>query len=173
MKLNEKTKKLLVIVAAVVLVVVAGVWFILGGTEHIEDTNGADDFSLQEITDQQIIDMSIGCVGGPKISRDILSGDAVTFSSDKFTGVYEVLYDNFIGKSDFEVDLAAFVVDGGNFKMVVVHNDKIVATLEPDIFVNYRLEDVTGTVSLRIVGESASFSFSMGELEYNEHSHAE
>lgn len=86
---------------------------------------------------------------------------------------YEILYDNYILPSDFDLNLTVYDIYGGNFKMVVVHDGKIVATLEPNIFVNYRLEDVTGTVSLRIAGESASVNFSMTEPGYDRHSHAE
>lgn len=165
-------KKILTTVVVLVFVVVVGAWFMLGGTDHIEDTNGPENFDLQTITDEEIINMSTGSIGGPKISRSILTGDAVEFSAEKFTGVYEIMYDNFIGTSDFEVDLTAYEIYGGNFKLAVVHNDEIVAVLEPGLFVEYRLEDITGYVSLRIAGESASFSFSMSELEYDYHSHA-
>jgi len=168
MKLN---KNILFGLGVIVLVAVAVLWLILGGTDHIEDTNGPDNYALQTITDENIIKMDIGATGGPKISKNILQGDNVEFSAEKFTGVYEVLYDNFIGKSDFEIDLSGFVVEEGNFKMVVIHNDKIVATLEPDLFVEYRLEDVTGTVSLRIAGESASFTFNMSKMDYDHHAH--
>lgn len=171
MKLSSKALKTLMIVAVIVFVAVIGAWMIFGGTDHIEDTNGPEDYTLQQITDQQIIDMSIGSIGGPKISRHALTGDTVEFSAEKFTGVYEILYDNFVIKSDFVVDLSAYNISGGNFKLVVVHNDEIVATLEPDLFVEYCLEDVTGTVSLRIAGESAAFSFSMSEMDYDHHSH--
>ncbi|MBQ8830137.1 MAG: hypothetical protein IJ017_00880 [Oscillospiraceae bacterium] len=171
--MNEKTKKTLTMIGAIIFVVVVGAWIILGGTDHIEDTNGSENFSLQTITNQDIVGMSTGSIGGPTISRSTLTGDTVEFSAEKFTGVYEILYDNFIGKSDFVVDLTAYEIYGGNFELVVVHNDEIVAVLEPGLFVNYRLEDITGYVSLRIAGESASFSFSMTELEYDYHSHAE
>ena len=156
---------------ALVLIVTAVIWLIVGGTDHIEDTNGAEDFSLQTITDQQIIDGSMGAKGGPTISRGHLLNDAIEFSSKKFTGVYEVLYDSFVAPSDFEVNLSSYTVNGGNFKMVVVHNDEIIAVLEPNQFVDYRIEDITGDVSLRIVGESASFNFSISEFEYDLHSH--
>lgn len=173
MKVSEKTKKGFSVICAVVLVAVAAVWFIKDGTTHIEDTNGPDDFSVQTITDQQIIDCSVGSIGGPVISRGILTGDAVEFSAEKFTGVYEILYDNYIGKSDFDLSLLNYEIRGGNFKLVVVHEDKIVAELEPDMFVDYRLEDINGYISLRIVGESASFSFAMAEIDYDMHSHTD
>lgn len=166
-------KKILTIVGAIAFVVAMGLWFLLSSPEHIEDTNGEDNFELQTITEQQIVDMSIGSVGGPKISKSILTGDTVEFSAQKFTGVYEILYDNFIGKSDFEINLTGYEIYGGNFKLVVVHNEQIVAVLEPGLFVDYRLEDIKGYVSLRIVGESASFAFSMSQWEYDQHAHAE
>ena len=171
MRMNENLKKLLIMAGALVLIVIAVAWFILDGTDHIEDTNGPEDFSLQTITDQEIIDGRIGAKGGPNISRNPLLGDTVEFSSKKFTGVYEILYDNYIAPSDFEVNLSSYEIKGGNFKMVVVHEDKIIAVLEPDQFVDYRIEDITGYVSLRIVGESASFNFSMTEVEYDFHAH--
>lgn len=173
MRINEKMKKRLTLLGALIFVVIVGGWILLGGTDHIEDTNGPENCALQRITDQEIIDGSIGSIGGPNISRSILTGDAVKFSAEKFTGVYEILYDNYVGKSDFEVNLTAYEIYEGNFKLVVVHNEEIVATLEPDLFVDYRLEDITGHVSLRIAGESASFSFSMSEYEYDRHAHAE
>ena len=165
--------KPLALILAVVFVVVVGLWLILSSPEHIEDTNGADNFALQTITEENIISQDFGSVGGPTISRSILLGDTVEFSADKYTGVTEILYDNFIGASDFEVALSDFEVYEGNFQLVVVYNDEIVATLEPDTLVTYRLEDVTGYISLRIAGESASFRFSMTEMDYDLHTHPE
>lgn len=173
MRMNGNVKKVLAGVGAVILIAVAVVWFMHSGIDHIEDTNGAEDITLQQITDENIIKDNVGAVGGPKISREVLTGDTVEFSAKKFTGVYEILYDNYVLPSDFELDLTNYEITGGNFKLVVIHNDEIVATLEPDLFVDYILEDVTGTVSLRIAGESAAFSFSMSEMDYDNHAHPE
>ncbi len=170
--LNSKGMKILMGIATVVVVIIAVVYFLTHGVEHIEDTNGADNFKLQKITDKDIIEMDMGSVGLGK-STSIFSGNTVEFSSEKFTGVAEILYDNYWGKSDFDLSLISFEVYEGNFKMVVVHEDKIVATIEPGEQLDYRLEDIKGTVSLRIAGESASFSFSMSELNYEQHNHAE
>lgn len=165
-------KNLLLLLVAIALVVVGLFWiFGDGGPEHIADTNGPEDFSLTTITDANIVNRDMGSIGGPTISKSILSGDGYEFSAKKFTGVYEILYDNFIGKSDFVLDLTNFVVTEGNFRMVVVHNDQIVAELTPDTFIEYRLEDISGTVALRIAGESAAFSFFMTGIDYNSHAH--
>ena len=164
-------KNLPALLGAIALIVIAVFWFASSGLEHIEDTNGPEDTSLTTITDENIIQMDMGSIGGPERSRSILTGDGMEFSSEKFTGVAEILYDNFIGKSDFQLDLTNLTVNGGNFRMVVVHNDEIVAELEPDMFVSFRLEDIKGTVSLRIAGESASFQFFMSDFDYDQHSH--
>ena len=90
--------------------------------------------------------------------------DGVTFSSDKFTGVAEIMLTNFVLPSDFDLQVAGFHINSGNFRLVVVHNDEIVADLEPDLFASCYLEDVTGTVSVVIAGESADFAFSLDAL---------
>ena len=158
---------------AVVLAIVAVVWFMRTDISHIEDTNGAEDVSLQTITEENIVKLDIGGLGGPEISRNVLTGDTVTFSAEKFTGAYEILYDNFILPSDFVLNLYAYEIQGGNFQLVVVHNDKVIDVLQPGLTVEYRLEDVTGTVSLRIAGESAAFRFDMTQFDYDMHSHVD
>lgn len=167
--MDEKKKKALWGVFAVVLVAVAVIWFMGSGLEHIEDVNGADDTSLTTITDQQIIDQSIGALN-VGTQTGFING-MVEISSKKFTGVYEVLYNNYIGPSDFVLELSDFTVSGGNFKMCVVHDGEIVAVLEPDAFVEYTLENISGTVALVIAGESAEFSFEMTEFAYNNFVH--
>lgn len=166
-------KKPLLFAAALVMVVAALIWMFIGGVEHVEDTNGPDNYNLQTIRDHEIVEMSTGALGGPKRSQNVLTGDSIHFSAEKFTGVYEILYDNLLGKSDFWISLTNYEITGGNFKMVVVHDDRIVATLEPGLMVDYRLEDVSGRVSLRIAGESAAFSFYMSTTEYDLHSHVD
>ena len=160
--MNEKTKKILAGIFALVLVAVCGVWFLMDGMEHIEDTNGPDDFSLAVITDGNIINYDIGSLNVKK-SSGILN-DGITFSSDRFSGVYEILVTNFIGKSDFYMDLTGFYVTEGNFRMVVVNNDEIVAEVQPGMFAECHLDDLTGSLRLGIAGESAAFEFTMDRL---------
>ena len=172
--MSNALKNILWKVFAVVMVVVGVVWFLLDGAEPIEDTNGADNFALQVITDQNIIEQDMGMVGGIKLHKDII-GSGITFSSEGFTGVYEVLYDNYVLPSDFHLELTNLTVTGGNFSAVIVHGDKIVEELEfnseDNLFIDYRLENVTGTVKLVLAGESAAFSFSMLESEYESFTH--
>lgn len=168
----KEIKNLLLLLGAIGLVVVALFWmFGDGGPEHIADTNGPEDFSLTTITDSNIINQDMGSIGIVGVSQSVLTGDGYEFSAKKFTGVYDILHNNFIGKSDFVLDLTNFVVTEGNVRLVVIHNDQIVAELTPDMFIEYRLEDISGTVALRIAGESAAFSFFMSDNSYNSHAH--
>ncbi|MBR5203344.1 MAG: hypothetical protein IKW45_08770 [Clostridia bacterium] len=163
-----KKKNNVIVVAIVVLAVILGFVF-FGGAEHIEDINGVEITSLNTITDANIIKQDLGALG-VGVSRNNIT-NMVEVSSKKFSGVYEVLYANLIGKSDFYFNLYDMHINGGNFKMVVVHNDNIVATITPENCDEYLLEDVNGTVSLVIAGECADFSFKISQFDYDNFSH--
>lgn len=173
--MTESVKNVLWKVLAVAIVVICVVCFLPDDTEPIEDTNGADNFALQVITDQNIIRQDMGMVGGIKIHKNII-GDSITISSKGFSGVYAVLYDNYVLPSDFHLELTNLMVTGGNFRAVIVNDDKIVGELEfnseDSPFIDYWLEDVTGKVELVLAGESAAFSFSMMKSEYESFVHS-
>ena len=173
--MKKSVKNVLWGIFAVVMLVVCGVWFLLDDTEPIEDTNGADNYDLQVITDRDIINRDRGAVGGISIQDDLI-GDGITISSDNCSGVYDVLYENYIGKSDFNLRLTDLTVTGGNFRALIIHNDEIVDELEfnseDTAFIDYWLEDVTGSVHLRIAGESAAFSFRMFKRDYESFGHS-
>jgi len=160
--MKKSVKDKLILAGAIVLAVVVAVWLFGSGTGPIEDTNGPDDYSLNTITDANIINRDIGAMNVSKESG--LLNDGITFSSKNFSGVYEIFLTNFLGKSDFLMDVTGFDVTKGNFKMAVVNNDQIIAVVEPGMFAECYLEDLTGSLSLRIAGESAEFTFSLSKL---------
>ena len=156
--MNEKRKKLLPLLAAVALIVVAVIWFTGSNLEHIADTNGPDNFALQVITDDNIRKLDVGARNVGQ-SSSILTGDTVTYSSKKFTGVYEVFSTNII-TNRYEITVNHARVDAGNFKMVLCVDNEIIHefTLN-ELSQTFVLENVRGTISLRIAGESADFMF--------------
>ncbi len=157
MKLNEKTKKILAGIFGVVLIVVCVFWFMNDDLEHIEDTNGADNFTLQTITDENIINRDIGAMGLKK-SKDSIS-NTTTYSSNKFTGVEEIYGTNIIGNR-FDITINHARVDKGNFKIVLLENDEIVHEFKlNELTQTYTLKNPSGYVALRIAGESADFQF--------------
>ena len=138
------------------------------GSVKIEDTNGPDDFSLNTITDQNILNRDLPS-GGLAIATGGLLTKKVEHSAKDYSGVTEILSTNLIAGT-FAVDLMDFTVTGGNFRMVVVNDGKIVADIAPGTD-QISLDGLKGDVSLRIAGESAAFSFSLLESEYNSFVH--
>lgn len=156
--MNSKVQKTGGIVFAIVLIIVCGVWFFKSDLKHIEDTNGADNYALQEITDKNIIDLDMGSLGGPNEKHDNIT-NTTTYYAKKFTGVSEIFGEN-LKANRFEIIVNFAQVDEGNFRMVLVENDEIVHefTLN-ELTQSYVLEDVSGYVALRVAGESAKFQF--------------
>lgn len=155
--MSEKTKKILFGILAVVIIAISAVWFLTDNTQHIEDTNGADNYKLQTITDYNIINRDIGALN-VKESKSSITG-TTTYSSDKFTGVYEIYGENIVGNR-FDISINHAEVSSGNFKMALVHNDEIVHEFKlNELMQDHTLENPDGYVALRIAGESADFMF--------------
>lgn len=171
--MSKKLKGILLGAAVVVFVAVFVFMMLDSDLKHIEDTNGADNYKLTTITDGDIISMEMGALS-PGSVRNALIGDALNFKAEKFTGVHEVMYNNYVLPSDVVFEIYTLSVTEGNLRMVVVHDGKIVAEIQPnseELIQEVRLENVTGYVSLRIAGESAAYSFQMSPLDYEEFAH--
>ena len=174
---NPKTKNILVGVLVVVFVVVFAVWmFGNPGPDHIEDTNGADNYALQTITEQDVVAMEMGSRGTVSTSETQLNiagmtvSDGIKYSSEKFTGVYLLHTTTILKGSDIYINLAEFHITEGNFAFYVVLDGEIVGQVTPsEVGVSeFTLESVekTGTLEYIIAGESASFTFT-APTEFN------
>lgn len=130
---------------------------------EIEDTNGADDYSLATITEDNIINMDLGASGysiSPGADEQENLSELTTIKGKSFSGVAEIYSTNFIMKSDLCIYIGTMNVKEGNFKLMVLVNDEIVHEFELDEFnETYTLEDVKGYVSIRMAGESANFKY--------------
>ncbi len=153
----KKAKKTLTIIGAVLLVAICCIWFLNSDLEHIEDTNGSDNYGLQTITDSNIVNRDV-CAMGLETKTDTIS-NTTTYSSNKFTGVEEIYGTNIIGNR-FEITINHARVDSGNFKIVLLEHDKIVHEFKlNELTQTYVLDNPDGYISLRIAGESAHFMF--------------
>ena len=142
-----------VIAAAVVCV------FLLGNDDkgHIADTNGAENFALQSITDENIINRDISSVGFRQ-SYDSITG-TTSYHSERFSGVVEVYGEN-VTATRMELVVNHAKVTEGNFRLVLMVNDEIVHEFSlNELTQTYVLENAEGYVSLRAAGESANFVF--------------
>ena len=136
------------------------VWFILAsGSEsidHIEDTNGADNYALQVLTDENIVKRDVGAKGFSSTTNNITN--RITYSSKKYTGVTEVDGYTSLGTT-CTVCVNYFDLYEGNAKLVVMKDDEIVHEFAPNEGLQYfTVENAKGAyISFRLAGESAKF----------------
>lgn len=154
----QKLKNIAIGIVAVALLLYGGYTIFTSDLEHIEDTNGPDNYRLQEITDYNIINMDIGALN--YTVRDQALSNLPLVTSDKFTGVADVYTSNIWGNR-FDITLYTTEVKSGNMRIVLIHNDEIVHEFKlNELTETYTLQNPNGFVALRIAGESADFKFS-------------
>lgn len=153
-------KKLL----SVLLVLVFVLGFTACGVE-IADTNGPDDYSLATITDENIINQDLGASSysmSPGSDSENYLTETTKFKGSEFSGVAELYGSNYLGKSDVTIDVSAFTINSGNFRLLVLLDDEIVYEFKPDeLMESCELKDINGYVSVRMAGETADFKFWM------------
>ena len=130
---------------------------------EIPDNNGPDDDSLATITDEDIIERTMGASGysmSPGPEEEDYMTSVTKFKGKEFSGVEEIYSTNFIGKSDIIVDLSTIQVTEGNFKLVATLDDEIVHVFDnEEMSQSFELRDVKGYFAIRMAGESANFKF--------------
>lgn len=139
--------------------------FATGCGVEFEDTNGPDDHSLTQITDENIINMDVGAANyTQKPGSDECSdlSRMVEFKSDNFNGVAEIYRTQLIGKSDLSIDVSNLQVSGGNYRLSVVQDDEIIYDFQlNEMMQTYELRDTNGDIAIRMSGESADFYMSI------------
>ena len=170
MNISEKTKKTLGSILIILVLIGAGIWMVLNpGPEHIEDTNGPDNYALQQITEADVVAMKMGCRGGVSTSEthwnfeNFSVSSGIKYSCKKFTGVYRLYTATIFKGSDIFISLGDYQVNSGNFAFYVVFDGEIIGQVDYNEFgiAEFRLENIekTGTVEYILAGESANFRF--------------
>ncbi len=129
-------------------------------TEKYQDTNGADDFTLQTITDENIVKQDLGSSGMSQTETKVGAISSKEYSSKNFNGVYEIDATNFILPSDVSVYVGHLNVKSGNFKLAIVNDDAVIFEIPLDSFgETYYFEGLKGHFAIRAAGESAAVEF--------------
>ena len=129
------------------------VFSLVGCGIEIEDTNGEDDYSLNTITDDNIISLDLGA----STYSTSVDERPIEFKANNFSGVAEIFSENYFLASSIEIQVTSVNVNAGNLRLVVVCDDEIVHDFDINTteLQQYLLEDVKGSVSVRVAGESA------------------
>ena len=132
-------------------------------TTVYEDTNGEDDYSLQTITLDNIINRDIGASGLSYKESNFMGITSTEYYAKNFNGT-DMLYNTiFIGKSDIEIYVGYLTVHSGNFSMLFINDGKVICEVPNGAFGEIiRFEDLTGDFSIHVAGESANF-----EMNFN------
>lgn len=132
---------------------------------EFEDTNGPDDYSLTQITDDNIVNLDVGAANysqkpGSEESDNL--SRMTEFKSDSFNGVAEIYRTHLLGKSDLTIDVSNLQVSGGNYRLSVVQDGEIIHDFPlNEMLQTYELRDTNGDISIVMSGESADFYMSI------------
>ena len=121
-----------------------------------EDTNGDADFSLQTITEQDIIQKTI-C---SKVMSSTVTADNRTVCKAKTMSGVEALFEKRMKNESLDIVVSCQITKG-NARLVLTLDDKIVH----DFALNeenqrFTLDNVTGRISLKLAGESTGYAVS-------------
>lgn len=124
----------------------------LTGCTDIEDTNGADDFTLRTITDENIIKgMSSTAISSVKTTN----GGLTSVKVGKLSGVQQLQR---FGKGDYVIKVS-LEVTSGNLRLVLCSKTEIVHEFkvnEADQM--FTVNGDIGELYLKVAGESAAYS---------------
>ena len=120
------------------------------------DTNGEEDFSLQTLTERDLIQ---GTNTSKMMSSTVTMGDKTTCKAQTLSGV-EVLYEKRLKGETLDLVVSCQITKG-NARLVLVLDDEIIHdfTLNKDSQ-HFTMENVTGKVYLKLAGESAGYTVS-------------
>lgn len=154
----KKYKGIIYSVLSICLIILIVLWFHDPGFEHIEDTNGIDNYSLNTITDRNIIKLNSDPLY--ETDNDNTTNDS-KLSLIKFSGVMEIHGKDYNNES-LQIDLKNLKIIEGNLQAVLLVDNKIIHKFNPnESNQSFKLDNISGYVALRIAGESAKF-----EMEY-------
>ena len=129
------------------------------GTKY-EDTNGENNYNLQTITDENIINLDVGASNLGYKESNIMGITSSEYYSKDFNGVEQLYLTDYILESDPILTVNYINVKSGNFKFVVILDDEIIKVIPNDAFAQtYYFEDIKGTFSIHVAGESANVEF--------------
>ncbi len=125
-----------------------------------EDTNGENDFTLQSITDEDIINLATGSSGLSYKETNLGSLHSSEYYSKNHNGVDRIYHTDFIAKSDVSVYIGHMSVESGNFRLCIVNDGEIIFDIPLDSFnETFYFEDLRGEFGVHVAGESAKFEF--------------
>lgn len=142
-------KFITILLVAVLVLSLAGCKFVT-----YEDTNGAEDFSLQTLTEADITSNANTC--SQITSTKSVINNVTTCTAKEMSGVIKP-YETKLRNQDFEIQVSS-EVSKGNARLVLIVDNTIVH----DFMLNekeqtFSLKKYSGNIRLKLAGESAKY----------------
>ena len=150
-------KRILCILLAVLILLSLPFLILLSLPESMmsiyEDTNGDADFSLQTLTDQDIIQGT----SFTKVMSSTLKNHNKTVCKARTMSGVEKLWEERLENETLDI-IVSCEITKGNAQLVLVIDDKIVHTFAVnEVYQRFTLANVTGKVYLKLAGENAGY----------------
>lgn len=146
--------KKLRIIALMLLCVLVAMSLVACDFGHIKDTNGDEDFTLETITDEDILKGETKYVAFG--SKNLTVGDVHSVTVKKFSGVWQVAQLELQGYGRAVASMDMSVVKG-NCRVVLICNDKIVHDFNINGQDTYTV-NTAGKYYIKLAGESAEIA---------------
>lgn len=134
----------------------------INNLNHIEDINGEDDYSLNTLTEKEVLTKNPHALFFKSLTTE--KNKKFKFSCEKFSGVSDIISYNLNENNDYLFIVNA-TINSGNGEILVYKDGKRIASIDWSLNQEIKLENIKGKISFRIAGESANMEIEIKEVK--------
>ena len=128
----------------------------LNSCSHIKDVNGLENYQLETITLQDVLNGTNHIEFMSKSWNSEINGvRSSVLSISKFSGVKEI-HSTYLTNESITYYISNEVYEG-NFAIYIINNNKVIKTIEANQEETFTLNEIRVNCILKIAGESANF----------------
>lgn len=151
-------KKILLIILSLLFLESCG-W---NNLNHIEDVNGDDNYSLNTLTEKDVLSKNPHALFFKSRTTEI--NKKFKFSCEKFSGVSDITSYNLKNDKKY-IFIVNATINKGNGEIFIYKDGKRVASIDWSLNQEIELENFNGKISFRIAGESANMNIEIEKVE--------
>lgn len=149
-----------------VLLIILGFLFLescgINNLKHIEDINGEDNYSLNTLTEKDILSKNPHALFVKSLRTE--KNKKIKFSCEKFSGVSDITSYNLEEDKEY-IFIVNATINKGNGEIFIYKDGKKVASIDWRLNQEIKLENINGKIYFRIAGESANMNIEIEKVE--------
>lgn len=134
----------------------------INNLNHIEDTNGDDNYFLNTLTEKEVLSKNPHALFLK--SRTTETNKKFKFSCEKFSGVSDIISYN-LNETNNYLFIVNATINKGNGDIFIYKDGKRIALIDWSLNQEIKLENIKGKISFRIAGESANMEIEIKEVK--------